>query len=126
MTGLLLLTLVLVVFAVPSALAWLLGRRLGIPGGMLAVWVAAGWVVVILGGVLSQRAQPVLFPDTSPCHGAGVPVSQYFPPDSFCRHDDGELRTVNGPAGKLVFWLACGTVLAVPGAALLRRRRAHP
>lgn len=124
MTGLLLLTLTLVVFSVPSAAAWLLGRRLGIPRGMmLAVWVAAGWVVVILGWFLSQRAQPVLFPDTSPCHGAGVPVSQYFPPDGFCRHDDGELRTVNGPAGKLVFWLACGTVLAVPGAALLHRRR---
>ncbi|MEB8340279.1 hypothetical protein [Streptomyces endophyticus] len=110
------------VFVWPSLGLWVLGRRLDVPAWLLWLFLAAGWLTVIVGWWLSQRAQPFLFPETSPCHGAGTPVSRYFPPDSFCRHDDGELRTVNGPVGRLVFWLALGTVGAVPAAVFVRRR----
>ncbi|WP_374984735.1 hypothetical protein [Streptomyces fradiae] len=128
MSGLLLLAVVLALFALPTAALWLLGRRLLLPAGELAmgataVWITSVWAVVILGGVLSQRAQPVLFPETSPCHNAGTPVARYFPPDAFCLHDDGELRTVNGDTGRLLFWLACGTAVGIPVAALLALRR---
>ncbi|SEE42103.1 hypothetical protein SAMN05216483_6173 [Streptomyces sp. 2131.1] len=113
-----------VVFALPTSLVWRLGRRARIPGWMLAVFVLAGWLTLFSGWALSQRAQPFLFPDTSPCHGADAePVSQYFPPDSFCRHDDGELRTVNGPDAKFVFWAAAGVLAGVPAAAALARHR---
>ncbi|MBK3527006.1 MULTISPECIES: hypothetical protein [Streptomyces] len=125
MKTLVLLFAVSAVFVTPTALIWLLGRRARIPGRLLIGFLAAGWLTVLAGGALSQRAQPTLFPDTSPCYGTGgTPVSRYFPPDSFCRHADGELRTVNGPNAKLVFWTAAGgtTVMAV-AAAFARRRR---
>ncbi|MFD7291778.1 hypothetical protein ACFV9W_00690 [Streptomyces sp. NPDC059897] len=110
------------VVVLPSLGLWLLGRRLNVPAWLLWLFLAAGWLTVIVGWFLSQRAQPFLFPDTSPCYGAGIPVSRYFPPDSYCRHADGELRTVNGPLGKIVFWTALGTTVAVPVAVLVRRR----
>ncbi|MCX4831545.1 hypothetical protein OG746_22675 [Streptomyces sp. NBC_01016] len=122
MKALLVLSVPLLVFALPTCGLWLLGRRAKVPAWMMTVFLAAGWLTVLVGGFLSQRAQPALFPETSPCHGAGTPVSRYLPPDSFCRHDDGELRTVNGPSGKLVFWLALGVAVSVPGVALVRRR----
>ncbi|WP_438487936.1 hypothetical protein [Streptomyces sp. S186] len=91
---------------------------------MLIVFLLAGWLTVFVGWTLSQRAQPGLFPETSPCYGMrGTPVSQYFPPDSFCRHADGELRTVNGPNAKLVFWTTANTTLAMAIAAAFARRR---
>jgi hypothetical protein len=91
---------------------------------MLIVFLLAGWLTVFVGGALSQRAQPGLFPDTSPCYGTrSTPVSQYFPPDSFCRHADGELRTVNGQNARLVFWTAANTTLAMALAAAFARRR---
>ncbi|MEN2417233.1 hypothetical protein AABB02_03925 [Streptomyces rimosus] len=123
MKSLLVLSVLLLVFAVPTAGVWLLGRRAKVPAWMLIVFVPAGWLTVLVGGILSQRAHGTLFPETSPCHRTGTPVTQYFPPDSFCRHDDGELRTVNGPTGKFVFWTAAGTAVAVSGGAVVRRRR---
>ncbi|MEU9773724.1 hypothetical protein [Streptomyces sp. NPDC047968] len=124
MSALILLSVVLVVFGMPTSLLWLLGRRAGIPSWILVVFLLAGWLTVFTGGALSQRAQPTLFPDTSPCYGTGgTPVSQYFPPDSFCLHADGELRTVNGVTAKLVFWTAAGTTFAMAIAAVLARRR---
>ncbi|MGW8698745.1 hypothetical protein ACWGOK_17735 [Streptomyces eurythermus] len=125
MKTLILLFAAAAVFVTPTALIWLLGRRARIPGRLLIGFLVAGWLTVFAGGVLSQRAQPVLFPDTSPCYGTrSTPVSRYLPPDSFCRHADGELRTVNGPDARLVFWTAAGgtTVMAV-AAAFARRRR---
>ncbi|GCD41990.1 hypothetical protein [Streptomyces paromomycinus] len=122
MKPLLLLSVLLIVFVVPTAGVWSLGRRAKIPVWMRAVFLPAGWLAVVVGGILAQRAHGALFPETSPCHRTGMPVTRYFPPDSFCLHDDGELRTVNGPAGKVVFWTAFGTAVAVPGAALVRRR----
>ncbi|WP_329121308.1 hypothetical protein [Streptomyces sp. NBC_01465] len=123
MKSLLLLTALLAVFAIPTALVWWLRRRAQVPSWMLSVFLLAGWTAVVVGGALSQRAQPFLFPETSPCHSTGAPVSQYFPPDSFCLHDDGELRTVNGLTSKFVFWAAFGTALAVPGAMAIRAVR---
>ncbi|WP_425839035.1 hypothetical protein [Streptomyces fractus] len=117
MKALLVLSVLLMVFALPTGGLWLLGRRAKVPAWVLTVFLVAGWLAVLVGGFLSQRAQPGLFPEASPCHGAGTPVSRYFPPDSFCRHDDGELRTVNGPLGKFVFWLALGTAASMPFAA---------
>ncbi|GHC05056.1 hypothetical protein GCM10010308_17320 [Streptomyces vinaceusdrappus] len=65
------------------------------------------------------------FPETSPCHGIrATPVSRYLPPDSFCRHADGEWRTVNGPDAKFLFWAAACTTVAMPIAAVRARRRA--
>nr|WP_306317435.1 MULTISPECIES: hypothetical protein [unclassified Streptomyces] len=122
MKALLVLVVLVVVCGVPTVGVWLLGRRARVPAWMVAVFLLAGWVTVVVGGGLALRAQPGLFPEASPCHGVGAPVSRYFPPDSFCRHDDGELRSVNGPAAKFVFWTATGTVLAVPVAAFMRRR----
>ncbi|MFH8241319.1 hypothetical protein [Streptomyces sp. NPDC018321] len=85
---------------------------------VLAVLAFAGWF-------LSQRAQPGLFPETSPCHGIrATPVSQYFPADAFCRHADGEMRTVNGPDAKFVFWAAVGITVAMPITAVRARRQA--
>ncbi|MFD8552443.1 hypothetical protein ACFV08_12805 [Streptomyces fradiae] len=128
MTGLLLSAVALALFVLPTVGLWMLGRRLRLPAGELAmgataVWVTSVWAVVILGAVLSQRAQPVLFPETSPCHDVGTPVARYFPPDAFCLHADGELRTVNGPTGRILFWLACGTAVGIPVAARLTLRR---
>ncbi|MGG2464074.1 hypothetical protein ACO0M4_30570 [Streptomyces sp. RGM 3693] len=123
MKELLLLSALLAVFLLPTAVVWLLGRRLRVPVWVLAVFLLAGGLAMIVGGALSQRAQGGLFPDTSPCYRTGTPIVQYFPPDSFCLHADGELRTVNGLTGKLVFWAAFGTALTMPGAAVLARRR---
>ncbi|MFD7663753.1 hypothetical protein [Streptomyces sp. NPDC059788] len=123
MKALLLLSVLFLVFVMPTVGVWLLGRRAKVPAWMVAVFLTAGWLAVLVGGILSQRAYGALFPETSPCHHAGTPVTRYFPPDSFCLHDDGELRTVNGPNGKFVFWAAFGTAVAVPGAVLVRRRR---
>ncbi|MFF3767005.1 hypothetical protein ACFYYR_23350 [Streptomyces sp. NPDC001922] len=124
MKALILLFAVFVVFIMPTSLVWLLGRRARVAGWMLVVFLLAGWLTVSVGWVLSQRAQPSLFPDTSPCYGTrATPVSQYFPPDSFCLHADGELRTVNGPNAKLVFWTAANTTLAMAIAAAFVRRR---
>ncbi|GAA0452382.1 hypothetical protein [Streptomyces olivaceiscleroticus] len=120
--SLLLVSVLLMVFVVPTAGVWLLGRRAKVPVWMLVVFVLAGWLAVGVGGILSQRAHGSLFPETSPCYRTGTAITQYFPPDSFCLHDDGELRTVNGPNGKFVFWTAFGTAVAVPGIALIRRR----
>lgn len=111
-------------FVLPTSLVWLLGRRARIPGWMIAVFLLAGWLTIGAGWSLSQRAQPFLFPETSPCYGTHrAPVSQYFPPDSFCRHADGELRTVNGPTAKAVFWTAANTTVAMAIAAVWTRRR---
>ncbi len=116
--------LLLAVFVMPTALVWLLGRRAGFPRWMLLAFLLAGWLTVFVGWSLSQRAQPFLFPDTSPCFSTRTtPVSQYFPPDSFCRHADGELRTVNGPDAKLAFWAAATATVAVAGTAVVWRRR---
>ncbi|MCQ1578202.1 hypothetical protein [Streptomyces parvus] len=124
MNNILLLLAVLAVFVMPTALVWLLGRRAGFPRWMLLAFLLAGWLTVFAGWSLSQRAQPFLFPDTSPCFSTRTtPVSQYFPPDSFCRHADGELRTVNGPDAKLAFWAAATTTVAMFGAAVVWRRR---
>ncbi|MEU5822624.1 hypothetical protein [Streptomyces sp. NPDC047803] len=124
MEALIALSAAFVVFVLPTSLVWRLGRRARIPGWMMAVFVLAGWLTLFSGWALSQRAQPFLFPDTSPCHGFDLaPVSQYFPPDSFCRHDDGELRTVNGQGAKFVFWAAAGVLAGVPAAATLARHR---
>ncbi|MGW5939469.1 hypothetical protein ACWIG3_15780 [Streptomyces celluloflavus] len=125
MKALILLFAAFVVFVMPTALVWMLGRRARIPNWMLIVFLLAGWLTVLVGWVLSQRAQPSLFPETSPCYSTrNTPVSQYFPPDSFCRHADGELRTVNGSNAKLVFWTAANTTLATAiGAAFARRRQ---
>ncbi|MFQ6851168.1 hypothetical protein AAIB46_09760 [Streptomyces sp. 35M1] len=124
MNNILLLLAVLAVFVTPTALVWLLGRRAGVPRWMLLAFLLAGWLTVFAGWALSQRAQPFLFPDTSPCFSTRTtPVSQYFPPDSFCRHADGELRTVNGPDAKLAFWAAATTTVAMAGAAGVWRRR---
>ncbi|MFJ6852139.1 hypothetical protein ACIQM3_16670 [Streptomyces sp. NPDC091271] len=124
MKALILALAAFVVFGVPTCLVWLLGRRAKIPGWMLLVFLLAGWLTVFVGWVLSQRAQPILFPDTSPCYGTrSTPVSQYFPPDSFCLHADGESRTVNGQKAKLVFWTAADTTLAMAIAAGFARRR---
>ncbi|MEW2390017.1 hypothetical protein AB0933_16870 [Streptomyces venezuelae] len=124
MKALILLSAVLVVFVLPTSCVWLLGRRAKVAHWMLAVFVLAGWLTVFAGWFLWQRAQPGLMPDTSPCHGiSAAPVSRYFPPDSFCRHADGELRTVNGPGARFVFWTAAGTTVAMPIAAAVARRR---
>ncbi|WP_432094759.1 hypothetical protein [Streptomyces sp. bgisy100] len=124
MKALILLSAAFVVFVLPTSLVWLLGRRARVARWMLVVFLLAGWLTVCVGWVLSQRAQPSLFPDTSPCRGArATPVSRYFPPDSFCLHADGELRTVNGPTAKLVFWTAANTTLAITIAAAFVRRR---
>ncbi|MGW7195355.1 hypothetical protein [Streptomyces chryseus] len=112
------------VFVVPTSLVWLVARRARIPNWMMLVFLLAGWLAVFVGWALSQRAQPFLFPDTSPCYSTrSTPVSQYFPPDSFCLHADGDLRTVNGPSGRLVFWAAATTTLAMAIAAAFARRR---
>ncbi|MEU1482545.1 hypothetical protein [Streptomyces sp. NPDC005752] len=113
-----------VVFILPTTLVWLLGRRAKVPSWILTVFLLAGWLTVVVSGFLSQRAQPYLFPETSPCYGTrSTPVSQYFPPDSFCRHADGDVRPVNGPDAKLVFWTAAGTTVAMAVAAARARRR---
>jgi hypothetical protein len=111
------------VFVTPTVLVWLLGRRARVPGWMLIVFLPAGWLTVVVGGFLWQRAQPSLFPEASPCYGTSGAVSQYFPPDSFCLHEDRELRTVNGPNAKLVFWTAANTSLSTAIAAAFARRR---
>ncbi|MFE0823570.1 hypothetical protein [Streptomyces sp. NPDC058847] len=124
MKALIVLSAAFVVLVLPTSLVWLLGRRVKMPVWALVVFLLAGWLTVFVGWFLSQRAQPNLFPETSPCHGiSDTPVSQYFPPDSFCRHADGELRTVNGADSKFAFWTAAGTTLAMPIAAVLARRR---
>ncbi|MFB8138470.1 hypothetical protein [Streptomyces parvus] len=124
MNHIILLLAALAVFVTPTALVWLLGRRAGFPRWMLLAFLLVGWLTVFAGWALSQRAQPFLFPDTSPCYGTrSTPVSQYFPPDSFCRHADGELRTVNGSDAKLVFWAAATATVAMAGTAVVRRRR---
>ncbi|MGW2078287.1 hypothetical protein ACWCOW_15300 [Streptomyces sp. NPDC001939] len=125
MKALILLFAAFVVFVMPTSLVWLLGRRVRVPDWMLIAFLVAGWLTVLDGWVLSQRAQPFLFPDTSPCHGTrSTPVSRYFPPDSFCLHAEGELRTVNGPNAKLVFWTAANTTVAMAiGAAFARSRQ---
>ncbi|QNS02172.1 hypothetical protein [Streptomyces xanthii] len=114
-----------VIIGIPTAMVWLLGRYAKVPSWMLIVFLLAGWLTVFSGWALSQRAQPFLFPDASPCHGtSGAPVSQYVPPDSFCRHADGELRTVNAANAKLMFWSTANTTLAVMiGAAFARRHQ---
>ncbi|ARF53108.1 hypothetical protein [Streptomyces gilvosporeus] len=124
MKALILLFAVFVVFVMPTTVVWLLGRRARVPHWMMIVFLLAGWLTVAVGLALSQRAQPSLFPETSPCYGTrSTPVSQYFPPDSFCRHADGELRTVNGSNARLVFWTAANTTLAMAIAAFARRRQ---
>ncbi|UDM02432.1 hypothetical protein [Streptomyces longhuiensis] len=124
MKALILLFAAFVVFVMPTSLVWLLGRRARVPGWMLIAFLVAGWLTVLDGWVLSQRAQPFLFPDTSPCHGTrSTPVSRYFPPDSFCLHAEGELRTVNGPNAKLVFWTAANTTVAMAIGAVFARSR---
>ncbi|MDX3236911.1 hypothetical protein PV392_14760 [Streptomyces sp. ME03-5709C] len=123
MKVLILLFAAFVVFVVPTALVWLLGRLARVPDWMLIVFLLAGWLTVFVGGFLWQRAQPSLFPEASPCYGTSGAVSQYFPPDSFCLHQDGELRTVNGPNAKLVFWTAANTTLATAVAAAFARHR---
>ncbi|SBU98970.1 hypothetical protein YW5DRAFT_06072 [Streptomyces sp. Ncost-T6T-1] len=124
MIHIILLLAVLAVFVTPTVLVWLLGRRAGFPRWTLLAFLLAGWLTVFAGWALSQRAQPFLFPDTSPCFSTRTtPVSQYFPPDSFCRHADGELRTVNGPDAKLAFWAAATATVAMAGTAVAWRRR---
>ncbi|MCF6521960.1 hypothetical protein [Streptomyces sp. JJ36] len=124
MKALLLLFATFAVVLVPTSLVWLLGRRARVPRWMRVVFLLAGWLTVCVGWALSQRAQPGLFPDTSPCYGThSSPVSQYFPPDSFCLHADGERRTVNGPNAKAVFWTAAHTTVAIAIAAAWARRR---
>ncbi|MFJ4851661.1 hypothetical protein [Streptomyces sp. NPDC088733] len=124
MRVLILLFAAFVVFVVPTALVWLLGQRARVPDWMmLIVFLPAGWLTVFVGGFLWQRAQLSLFPEASPCYGTSGAVSQYFPPDSFCLHQDGELRTVNGPNAKLVFWTAANTTLATAVAAAFARHR---
>lgn len=119
-----LLLAVLIVFVIPTALVWLLGRWARIPRWMVLAFLLTGWTTVLVGWALSQRAQPSLFPETSACYATrSTPVSQYFPPDSFCRHTDGELRTVNGPAAAFVFWTAANATLALAGGAVFVRRR---
>ncbi|MET9494681.1 hypothetical protein [Streptomyces sp. NPDC006552] len=124
MKALVLLLAALGLFVIPTSLVWLVGRRARAPHWMLIAFLLAGWTTVVVGWALSQRAQPSLFPDTSPCHGTrSTPVSRYFPPDSFCRHTDGELRTVNGSNARLVFWTAANATLALAiGSAFARRQ----
>ncbi|MFC7986706.1 hypothetical protein [Streptomyces sp. NPDC057336] len=125
MKGLIVLSAAFVVFVMPTSLVWLLARRARVPDWILGGFLLAGWLTVFAGWFLSQRAQPGLFPETSPCHGIrATPVSQYFPPDAFCRHADGELRTVNGPDAKFLFWAAAGLTVAMPIAAVRARRQA--
>ncbi|ARI56325.1 hypothetical protein A6E92_04585 [Streptomyces sp. S8] len=125
MMSLFLLFAATAIIGIPTATVWLLGRRAKVPRWMLTVFLLAGWLTVLAGWALSQRAQPFLFPETSPCYDTrSTPVSQYFPPDAFCRHADGELRTVNGANSKFMFWSAANTTLAVMiGAAFLRRHQ---
>ncbi|MFF1355930.1 hypothetical protein [Streptomyces sp. NPDC058297] len=110
------------VVVVPTSVVWRLGKRARVPHWIVAVFLLAGWLTILVGWALSQRAQPFLFPETSPCGRSGTPVSQYYPPDSFCRHTDGELRTVNGLNAKLLFWTAHNTTLAMLMAAAFARR----
>lgn len=125
MKGLIVLSAVFVVFVMPTVLVCLPARRARVPNWILTVFLPAGWLTVFTGWFLSQRAQPGLFPETSPCHGIrATPVSRYLPPDSFCRHVDGELRTVNGPDARFLFWAAACTTVAMPIAAVRARRRA--
>lgn len=127
MKALLVLSVAVLGFAVPTAVVWLLGRRVRVPAPLLVVFLLAGWLTLSTGWFLSQRAQPGLFPETSPCHGVdGPPVSRYLPPDSFCRHAGGELRTVNGQQAKALFWTAAALTVAVPLAAVRVRRRSAP
>ncbi|MES9592393.1 hypothetical protein ABWK57_26645 [Streptomyces sp. NPDC094045] len=80
----------------------------------------AGWPTVFVGWSLSQRAQPSLFPDASPCYGTrSTPVTRHCPPGSYCPHADGELRAVNEPNAKIVFWTAANTTLTAAIAAAL-------
>ncbi|MFI7383506.1 hypothetical protein [Streptomyces sp. NPDC049813] len=108
-------------FGVPTGVCWVLGRWARIPVGPLVVAVVAGWVAVIAGGVLYFRTDAGLFPETGPCHGMRGAVRQVVPPDSFCLHDDGELRSVNGPNGKAVFWAGAAVAIGVPVSVLVRR-----
>ncbi|GAA2424542.1 hypothetical protein GCM10010433_25510 [Streptomyces pulveraceus] len=71
-------------------------------------------------GPRATRAQPSLFPDTSPCYGTrSTHVTRHCLPGSYCPHADGELRTVNGPSAELAFWTAANTTLTVAIAAAL-------
>ena len=110
------------VVGVPTSVAWRPSKRARVPRCIVAVFLLAGWLTIFVGWALSQRAQPFRFPETSPCDRSGTPVSQYYPPDSFCRHTDGELRTVNGPNAQLLFWTAHNTALAMLIAAAFARR----
>ncbi|MEW2550761.1 hypothetical protein ACWGRF_09800 [Streptomyces zhihengii] len=124
MKALLVLSVAFVGCAVPTVLVWLLGRRVQMPASLLTVFLLAGWLTVSAGWFLSHRAQLVLFPETSPCRGiSGPPAVQYFPPDSFCRHTDGELRTVNGAHARILFWTAAAITVAMPLAAAYVGRR---
>ncbi|MEU6482675.1 hypothetical protein [Streptomyces sp. NPDC046887] len=115
----------LTALVLPNMLVWRLGRRARVPRWIRAMFLVAGWMTVILGLTLALRAQPFLFPETSPCGREMMPVSRYFPPDSFCLHADGELRTVNGPDARFFFWAAVGTTVAmvVAAAVVVGRRR---
>ncbi|GAA3848647.1 MULTISPECIES: hypothetical protein [Streptomyces] len=116
--GVLLGSVVLICFAF-----WRLLRRAGIPAWFTAVFLVAGAVMVLVSVGLWVSAHPVLFPETSPCWPSMEPETRWFPPDSHCRHADGELRSVNGARGKAVFWIAFGVVTGTLGVAAARRVR---
>ncbi|MEU9591649.1 hypothetical protein ACGF7W_33690 [Streptomyces sp. NPDC048219] len=76
MKALIVLSAAFVFLVTPTSLIWLLGRRAKVPHWMLIVFLLAGWLTVFAGWFLSQRAQPALFPETSPCHGISSPLSR--------------------------------------------------
>ncbi|MFI1200345.1 hypothetical protein ACH4VR_12965 [Streptomyces sp. NPDC020883] len=84
---------------------WGLLSERKLPGWWRVSWFATTLIGLVSWLLLVSRAQPVLFPETSPCHPVAGYGSRLFPPDSYCVHDDGSQRSVNGPTPQVIFWI---------------------
>ncbi|MYT31287.1 MULTISPECIES: hypothetical protein [unclassified Streptomyces] len=84
---------------------WGLLSKRKLPAWWRLSWFATTLIGLVIWLLLVSRAQPVLLPKTSPCYAVGDYGSRLFPPDSYCVHDDGSRRTVNGLTSQVIFWI---------------------
>ncbi len=102
---------------------WGLLREPRLPVWVRVSWFPAVFCAAVLWAHLVMNAQPVLFPDTSPCY-PGPYDYRLFPPDSYCVTGDGIRHSINGIAPKALFWILALYSTALFAAGLWHAARA--